>query len=59
MKLLEKLIYSLIIFVFVYVILALGLRLFDVTESYTSHMIGGISGTFLGVLVFIYLLIKK
>lgn len=59
MKLLEKLLYSSILFVFIYVILSMGLRLFHVTEVYTSHMIGGIAATVLSVLLFMYLLIKK
>mgnify|MGYP000920805719 CR=1 FL=1 len=59
MKLLENVIYSSIIFVFSYVIISMTLRLFNITESFTSHMVGGIVGTVLGVSLFIYLLIYK
>lgn len=59
MKLLEKLLYSSILFVFIYVILSMGLRMFHLTEDYTAHMIGGIAATVLSVLLFMYLLIKK
>lgn len=59
MKLIEKCIYSLISFTAVYVFLSLALRLFEVTSDYTSHMLGGIIATLIGVAVFIFLLIKK
>ncbi len=59
MKLLEKLLYSVVLFVFVYIILSIGLRMFDITTVYVSHMIGGIAATVSGVLFFMYFLIKK
>lgn len=59
MKLLEKLLYSSILFIFVYVVLSITLRMFHFTEDYTSHMIGGIAATVLSVLLFMYLLMKK
>lgn len=59
MKLLEKFIYSGIAFLVVYVIISVGLRLWHITEDYTSHMIGGIAATVVGVGMFMYLLIKK
>jgi len=59
MKLLEKLLYSSILFIFVYVVLSITLRMFHFTEVYASHMIGGIVATVLSVLLFMYLLIKK
>lgn len=59
MKLVENVIYSSIVFVFSYIIISMTLRLFNITDSVTSHMIGGIIGTLLGVSLFIYLLIYK
>ena len=59
MKLLEKTIYASIIFIVTYIILSLILRLFEFTEAYTSHMIGGIAATFLGVGAFMWMLIYK
>lgn len=59
MKLLEKLIYSTITFVVVYVVLSMILRMFELTSSYASHMVGGIVATVLGVGVFMTLLMKK
>ena len=59
MKLLEKLIYSGVVFLVVYVIISVALRVFKLTSIYTSHMIGGIVSTVLGVIVFMYLLMKK
>jgi hypothetical protein len=59
MSLLEKFIYTAIVFVAVYVLLSLAFRLFEITSDYVSHMVGGISATILGVGVFMYLLIKK
>ena len=58
MKLLEKLLYSIILFVFSYVIVSMGLRLFELTTNRNSHMIGGISATILGMALFMFLLIK-
>jgi hypothetical protein len=59
MKLLEKLIYSGVLFLVVYVVVSLTLRLFEFTTVYVSHMIGGIGATVVGVLLFMYLLLKK
>ncbi len=59
MKLLEKVLYSGILFLFVYVVLSLGLRLFSITSDYNSHMIGGIAATVLAMLLFMYLLMKR
>ena len=59
MKLLEKFIYSIILFSALYVIISLGLRLFEVTSDFTSHLIGGLIATVSAVLLFIYLLIRK
>lgn len=59
MKLVEKLLYSSILFVFIYVVVSMGLRMFDITETYQSHMIGGMAATVLGMLLFMFLLINK
>lgn len=59
MKLLEKLIYSLVLFLFIYLVISMGLRMFDITESYESHMIGGIAATVLSMMLFMFLLIIK
>lgn len=59
MKLLENVIYSSIIFLFIYVIISMALRLFSVTETFTSHLIGGIVATVIGVVAFMYMLIYK
>jgi len=59
MKLLEKFIYSGVLFLIVYVLVSLTLRLFEFTSVYVSHMVGGISATVLGVLLFMYLVVKK
>lgn len=59
MKLVEKLLYSGILFIAVYVIISMGLRMFDITDNYYSHMIGGISATVLSLMMFMFLLIRK
>jgi hypothetical protein len=59
MSLLEKTVYSGLIFLFSYIILSLILRMFEFTEVYVSHMIGGIVATILGVVAFIILLLYK
>jgi len=59
MRLFEKLLYSSILFIVVYVLLSMGLRMFQITEVYASHMIGGIAATIASILLFMYLLIKK
>ena len=59
MSLLEKTIYSGLVFLFSYIIVSLVLRMFEFTETYVSHMIGGIVATVLGVAAFIMLLLYK
>jgi hypothetical protein len=59
MKLGESTIYSIIVFIIVYVLLAVGLRVFDVTTLYNAHMIAGLSATIIGVLLFLFFLLKK
>ena len=59
MKLREKVIYSTILFLAVYTLLSIALRAFAFTTIYVSHLIGGVASTLIGVLFFMYLLIKK
>lgn len=59
MKLMENLIYSSIVFIFVYVIISLALRLFELTSVYNSHMIGGVVATLASMGLFMYFLINK
>ena len=59
MKLLEKLMYSSILFLFVYTVISLTLRLFEFTTIYNSHLIGGVLATVVGILFFMYLLVRK
>lgn len=59
MSLIEKVIYSGILFLFSYLVVSLGLRSFDLTSSYVSHLVGGVSATLLGMGLFMYLLIVK
>lgn len=59
MSLLEKLIYSGLLFLFSYLVVSLGLRSFELTSVYVSHLVGGIVATGLGMGLFMYLLIVK
>lgn len=59
MKLLEKAIYTIILFLGIYTVLSITLRVFAWTSVYTSHLIGGVVSTVIGVIFFMYLLIKK
>jgi hypothetical protein len=59
MKLLEKAIYAGLLFLGVYTLLSITLRVFSWTSVYTSHLIGGGVATIAGVMFFMYLLIKK
>ena len=59
MSLLEKLIYSAVLFLFSYVVISMGLRFFEVVSVYMSHLIGGVVATVLGIGLFMYLLIVK
>ena len=59
MKLLEKAIYATILFLVVYTLLSITLRVFAWTSVYTSHLVGGGVATVLAVAFFMFLLIKK
>jgi hypothetical protein len=56
---LEKSIYSLIIFIASYAIISLGLRVFEITSVYNSHMIGGVVATIFAVGAFLYFILKN
>jgi hypothetical protein len=59
MKLLEKLLYSSILFLLVYIIMSMAMRLFEITSTYTSHLVGGVAATVIGMVFFMYLILKK
>lgn len=59
MKLVETVLYSSVFFLFIYVVISVGLRLFKATTDYNSHLIGGVAATFLGIGMFLFLLLKK
>ena len=59
MKLLEKVIYSGVLFLFLYLVISLGLRFFEITTVYMSHLIGGIVASVAGIGLFMFLLIVK
>ncbi len=59
MSLLEKFIVSFMVFLALYIVISLSLRLFEITTAYYSHMIGGIVAIIVGMLVFMYLLVAK
>mgnify|MGYP006883070337 CR=1 FL=1 len=59
MKLMENFIYSSITFLVLYVVISVGLRLFDATSVYTSHLVGGIVATVVGMGMFILILVKN
>lgn len=54
----EKFIYSGILFIFVYIVISMALRLFVITSTYNSHLIGGVLATIAGIGLFMYLLVK-
>ena len=59
MKLLENLIYSSITFLVLYVIISIGLRMFELTTVYSSHLIGGVVATVVAMGMFIVILVKN
>jgi hypothetical protein len=59
MKLIEKVIYSGILFLVLYVVISVGLRVFEVTSVYQSHLIGGVIATLASMGLFGYLIVKK
>lgn len=59
MSLIEKVIYSGILFLVLYVVISVGLRVFEVTSVYQSHLIGGVIATLASMGLFGYLIVKK
>jgi len=59
MKLLEKLIYATVLFIALYVVISMGLRMFEITSTANAHLIGGVVATVSGVLLFMFLLLRK
>jgi len=59
MKLVEKIIYSSITFLFVYIVISMAMRLFNITSTYNSHLIGGILAVMVAMGMFLYLVVKK
>lgn len=59
MKLTEKLIYSGVAFLATYVIFSLALRLFEITSTYNSHLIGGVISVVIGIATFMILIVRK
>lgn len=59
MKLVESFIYSFVIFIGLYAIIAVAMRVFDLTSVFYAHVTGGVVATIVSVSVFIVFLIKK
>lgn len=59
MKVLESFIYALIAFTGVYVIIAVAMRVFDLTNVFYAHVTAGVVATLIGVSLFIFFLIRK
>lgn len=59
MKILEKFGITTVAFLLIYTFISIGLRLLELTSVYTSHMIGGVVATIVGIILLMYLLTKK
>lgn len=59
MKILEKFGITTVAFLLIYAFISIGLRLLELTSVYTSHMIGGVVATIVGIVLLMYLLTKK
>ena len=59
MKLMESMIYAFVAFVGLYAIIALAMRVFNLTTVFYAHVTGGIVATIVGVSLFVFLLLKK
>lgn len=59
MKLLEKLIYSLVALLATYTIVSIALRMFDLTTLYVSHMVGGIASIVVGLFVLMFFMLRE
>ena len=52
-------IYALVIFLFIYVVMSVSLRILQLVENYYSHVIAGILALTISILFFIFYLIKN
>lgn len=59
MKILEKFGITTVAFLLIYTFISIGLRLLELTSVYTSHMIGGVVATIVGIILLMYMLTKK
>jgi hypothetical protein len=59
MKLLEKSIYTIIVFTVLYVLISVSLRVFEIGTLYNAHLIGGLVATGVSIFIFVLLIIKK
>ena len=59
MKLIEATIWSSVIFISLYALLSVSLRILELTETYYAHVAAGIVSTVLSVGTFIFLIKKK
>lgn len=48
-----------VVFLLVYAFISIGLRMLELTSVYNSHMIGGVAATIIGIVLFMYLLLKR
>jgi len=59
MKLVESFIYSFVTFIGLYAIIAVAMRVFNLTSVFYAHVTGGVVATIVSVSVFVVFLIKK
>jgi membrane protein DedA with SNARE-associated domain len=59
MKLIEATIWSSVVFVALYALLSVSLRILELTETYYAHVAAGIVSTIISVTTFIVLIKKK
>jgi hypothetical protein len=59
MKLLESFIYALVAFTGLYIIIAVAMRVFDLTDVFYAHVIAGVVATLAGVGLFMFFLMRK
>lgn len=57
MNIIEKSFYTIIIFFISYILIAVFFRY--ITDSYTAHMIAGISATIIATICFMYFILKN
>lgn len=59
MKLIEATVWSVIMFISIYVLLSVSLRILELTETYYAHVAAGIVATVFSVFTFIFFIKKK